>query len=265
MDELAAPTKPKISPFILGGIVILVGGLLIFGITSGSTVAPSLGSVASSTGNISTDSSHATGYIDTFLSSLADLYQASQAYANAQQTFGSNAQDTVVLTSLDETINDMKDATSLLTPYINDQDEAISVSAKLLYADISIEFKDVTQMQASYTYAIDNESVPALQAFQNEIAAYGADKNTTDSDLLKDMQIVKYIIENPTNDPNPSGPIDYAISSSDRTYLVSQMGTLFPSPLDHAAGQSNVYLLYARLILLFLTADTYEQQSTVQV
>lgn len=224
-----------------------------------STSQPNAGGNSSSP----TYSQHASDYVYAYLSTISWLYRSTQSFSRAQQLLGSNSsnQATVMLTALDETINDLKSAAANLTSYLNDGDRPISTTAKLLYADTELELKSVTQLQSSLTDAIEYQSVSALNSAQTEMASFAAAKDSLENDLSQAIQIVKYVIENPTSNPNPSGPISYAISPDDRKYLLNQLDSLFPGELNQVAAKNSIYLLDARAIAMFLSAGTYEQQA----
>lgn len=200
-------------------------------------------------------------YVYAYLSALSYLYQSTQSYIQAQNMFGSNTSDstTVILTAIDETVTYLQDAGNTLYPYIDNNDPKISATAKLLYADTERELNDASQLQASLTYGVKNQNVGAFQGAQTELAALAADKNSLQNDLQQEVQIIKYIIQNPTNDTHPSGPIDYAISPANRSYLLQQINMLFPTL--NATTDHNYYLLYAHVISILMSSETYEQQS----
>lgn len=212
-------------------------------------------------------SQHNSDYIYAYLSVLSSLYNASQSYDKAKALFGNETADsnTVTLTSLSETIRYLQEGATTIKPYINDSTESISATAGLIYVDIMAEENYAKQMQASFTSAIDNQSIDALNEFRNQMVSFVSSQNSMRDDLPKEIQIIKYIIENPINDTNPTGPIDYAISPDNRLYLVRQLDYLFPVALDSVAAKSNIFLLWARTINIFLTANTYEQQAAIQI
>lgn len=211
-------------------------------------------------------SQHASDYIYSYLSALSALYRSTQDYANVEQQYGTTGNgNMVMLTSLGEVINDLQEADSDISSYTNDSNQAISATAGLLNADLLTVSRDMNQAKSALTYGINNQDTSAITSAETSLAAFAADSNTMKTDMQKALLGIKYVIQYPTNNTNPTGPIDYAISPDNRTYLEQQIGTLFPSPLDHAVAESNVYLLYARLIYLFLVSDTYEQQANLTV
>ncbi len=265
--------KPSEQSTLFPVVVLVLIVAIAWGIHSVASPPITGDSVAANTTNASvasnTDDSkysqHSSDYIYSFLVALSELYGKTKTYSEAQATFGESQSDVVILTALNESATHLQNASSSLQPYLNDSDKAISATATLLWADITKELQDVNQMRSSYSSAIQNQDVQAVRVFQTQMASFAADDKTLQDDLSKILQIIKYIIEHPTNDPNPSGSIDYAISAENRTGLVQQIHTLFPTPLDHNAALSNIYLLWARSIELILTAETYEVQDSMQI
>ncbi len=253
---------------VLIGLVYFVGAANQTPTTPSTAVASNIASTTTPT--VATDqvttttspvySQHASDYIYSYLLALSYLYASTQSYSQMQALFGSQSDViTPMLASLDEVISDLKTASSGLQPYINDDNQVISATSKLLYADILTELNDATQMQSSLTYAYQNQDATALRQTETEAASFAADKNTLETDLQQGMSVIKYVIETPPANSPATGNIDYVISPDNRAFLVQQIGTLFPVQLNPTTDQTSIYLLDAHVISITLSAGTYEQ------
>lgn len=196
----------------------------------------------SDTSNNSTYSQHDGDYIYSYLSALSEIYQSTLVYNQINQELPAEsdmAMDQNTLASFYEINNHLVAAESDLESYISDPDESISATAKLFYVDIETESQDVNQMSSLFSEGIQNEDITALQELSIPTAKFIADRTAVSDNLSQAIPIIKYIIQIPSQDSNPTGPIDYNISPNEREYLLQQIGTTFPDPLDENAIDSN--------------------------
>jgi hypothetical protein len=265
--------------WIVIGAIVLVAVVYLVGQGSNNTTSSNIPPASVSTTNNQsqsqatdigqtqtspTYSQHASDYVYSYLSALSALYNSTQDYTNVQQS-GITDPSMVMLTSLGEVVNDLQEADSAISPYINDNNKAISATAGLLNPDILIVLRDANQAKSALTYGINNQDTTSLNNVKTSLAAFAADSNTMKIDIQKALVGVQYVIQNPVNNDNPTGQIDYAISPDNRSFLLKQIGVLFPVPLDSITTQSNVYLLFAKEISRFMSSNTYEQEASEKI
>ncbi len=275
-------TNSKIAMAVVGVIVLL--GIVAWAANSGgsnsnntgtttttSSVTNGTGAISntpstatpSTTGTSSASADHISNYISSLIYALNYLYQSTQEITNAQTQYPTLSQEEQVMTASLNLNTDLSGASSALQPYINDQNDAISSTAKITYADILLIQKANNTVDQDLKNATPENFNPQQMSY--DLAQLASAQSTLQKDLFQNQVlyvILKGIIEIPVNG-TPTGPINFSLSSSQRQDLTSQIQTTFGTTLGNY--NNNSYLLAVKLIQITLSFNTYEEQSSYKL
>lgn len=201
---------------------------------------------------------HIESYIDSMISVFHYLYLTTQELDTVTKQYPDSAQDVQQTTAMLMIDADLKNAQSRLTPYTSDSDQSIFASALMMSLDISaIQKANNVLIEAFRNSTPENYNA---QEVKYDIAQYVAATTALRRDLFENnmLRLIKYNIQLPVEDKDAVGQIRYALTSSSRDNLLSNINTLFGSSLENY--NDNIYLLAVKFIQQSLIFKTYEEQ-----